>query len=206
MLVQRIFYFIKTLERESSPIKCDVQLRKCLSEYFAYKDPSYELSQLDIEVLLSCYKDRWDAIIDCEDDYTRNPSAVNALWIDLSRELEPFTDISYLKILIYTLTNDSDLNDLSPLTETVNLFNFYLGYGGTTLYRKWSFCGHLRAREYELSTHRSLLRKLSPFTIEELARLKLCKQTSREVSFNTERFTNFWDFMRKKVFPHLSDQ
>lgn len=206
MLVQRILDFINTLEKENQLISCDVTLRERLFLYFSHKVPRNNLNGDDIQFLISIYKLRWEAIIDSENDYMLNPSAVNQVWIALAKEIEPLANISYLKLLIPTLTNDNDFNDLTLLTETVNLFNFYLGYGNTTLFRKWSLCEHLKTWEFALSTYRSLtVRKLSVITVDELSRLKLCKQTTKHVMIGTEEFDNFWDFIRKKVFVHLSD-
>ncbi|WP_392538711.1 hypothetical protein [Legionella sp. 227] len=205
MLVQQILDFIKTLEKEGTPIPCDKVLSECLSERFSKKPAGSKLTSDDLHFLLTCYKSRWEAIVDKDDDYTRNPSASNLAWIALAKELAPLAKINYLKILIPTLSNEKDLNDFSSLNETVNLFNFYLGHGGKTLYRKWSFCKHLENRQFTLSTYRSD-RKLTAVTIDELARLKLCKVTAREVSVNDEHFKNFWDLLRKKVFVNLSAQ
>ncbi|KTD14698.1 hypothetical protein Lgra_0729 [Legionella gratiana] len=206
MLVQRILELISNLEHEDNPITSDVLLLQRLSEHFSKRSADEDLNNEDIQFLLDCYKSRWDVIIDSENDYTLNPSSANQLWINFARELEPIAKRSYLKILIPTLTNDIDLNDFSPLTETVNLFNFYLGYGGTTLYRKLSFCRHLERWQFTLSTYRNVTdRTLSVVTIDELARLKLCNQTARKVTIDTEIFDNFWDLMRKKVFIHLID-
>lgn len=202
MLVQRILDFIKTLEQESKLIPCDARLYVCLMERFSKRKPADELTPNDLQFLLACYKSRWDSIFDKEDDYTRHTSPINQHWIDLARELAPLAKINYLKILIPTLTNETDLNDFSSLTETVNLFNFYLGEGGKTLYRKLSFCKHLESKQFELSTYRADGR-LSIVTIDELTRLKLCKHTQREVSIDSERFNNFWDLLRKKVFVNL---
>lgn len=201
MLVQRILDFIETLEKESTLTPCDQKLRECLADRFSKCKPTDTLNQDDFFFLLVCYKTRWEAIVD-DDDYMLNPSAINLYWIDLARELGPVVKINYLKILIPTLTNEKDLNDFSSLNETVNLFNFYLGHGGKTLYRKWSFCKHLEHLQFELSTYRGD-RKLYVVTVDELARLKLCKQTTLEVSVGSEIFENFWDLMRKKVFINL---
>ncbi|QLZ67491.1 hypothetical protein FOLKNPGA_00262 [Legionella sp. PC1000] len=202
MLVQRILDFIQTLEKENPLILCDAKLHECLSGRFSKRGPSDNLTHDDFNFLLTCYKSRWEAIVDRDDDYTRNPSVINQHWIDLAKELAPLVRINYLKILIPTLINEKDLNDFSSLDETVNLFNFYLGHGGKTLYRKLSFCKHLESWQFELSTYREN-KKLSVVTVDELARLKLCKQTSREVAVDSERFKNFWDLMRKKVFVNL---
>ncbi|QMT58907.1 hypothetical protein [Legionella sp. PC997] len=201
MLVQRILDFIETLEKESTLTPSDQKLCECLVDHFSKCKPTDTLSQDDFLFLLARYKTRWEAIID-DDDYMLNPSAINLHWIDLARELGQVLQTNYLKILIPTLTNEKDLNDFSSLNETVNLFNFYLGYGDNTLYRKLSFCKHLEKWKFELSTYRSD-KRLSVVTIDELARLKLCKQTEREVSVDSEIFKNFWDLMRKKVFVNL---
>ncbi|KTD58438.1 hypothetical protein Lsai_1045 [Legionella sainthelensi] len=207
MLVQRILDFIRSVEEVEEPILCDVSLCDHLSIYFSKKSPDDNLNKEDIQFLLDCYKSRWGVVVDTENDYTLNPSRVNQIWIDFARELEPIAKRNYLKILIPTLTNEIDLNDFSPLTETVNLFNFYLGYGGNTLYRKLSFCRHLERWQFALSTYRNITdRTLSVVTIDELTRLKLCKQTTKKVTIDSEVFDNFWDLMRKKVFIHLNDK
>ncbi|HHF7366999.1 TPA: hypothetical protein ACPSKY_002123 [Legionella bozemanae] len=205
MLVQRILDFIQTLEREGNLSSCDAKLHECLFERFSKRIAGDDLTRDDFFYLLACYKSRWEAIVDRDDDYTRNPSTINQHWIDLAKELAPLVRINYLKILIPTLVNEKDLNDFSSLDETVNLFNFYLGHGEKTLYRKLSFCSHLESWQFELSTYRAD-KKLSVVTVDELARLKLCKQTSREVSVNSESFKNFWDLMRKKVFVRLRNR
>ena len=204
MLVQRILDLISTLEKEGTPVQCDKVLSECLSERFS-KRAREKLTNADVHFLLTCYKNRWEAIVDKDDDYTRNPSASNQAWICLAKELAPLAQINYLKILIPKLKNDKDLNDFSSLDETANLFNFYLGHGGKTLYRKLSFCEHLERRNFTLSTYRAD-RKLAAVTIDELARLKLCKVTTREVTVGDERFKNFWDLMCKKVFVNLRAQ
>lgn len=206
MLVQRILDLIRSVEEVEEPILCDVSLCDHLSVYFSKRSPDDSLNKDDIQFLLDCYKSRWGVIIDSENDYTLNPSSVNQLWIAFARELEPLAKRSYLKILIPTLINEIDLNDFSPLTETVNLFNFYLGYGDNTLYRKLSLCRHLERWQFALSTYRNVSdRTLSVVTIDELARLKSCKQTTKKVAIDYEVFDNFWDLMRKKVFMHLRD-
>lgn len=208
MLVQRILDFIKNLEREDKPIPCDVVLRESLWTRFSYKPSSVLLDADDIEFLIECFKNRWEAIVDSKNDYTLNPSTVNLSWINLAKDLEvKVPQLGYLKILIPKLINDRDFNDFTALIETVNLFNFYLGRDGCTLFRKWSLCEHLKNHDFFLSTHRSFTnRKLSIVSIDELARLKQCKQTSRQVSIGSEIFDNFWDLLRKKVFVRLKDK
>lgn len=207
MLVQRILELIRNLREERKLIACDVSLCDFIFSRFSKKALGESLDKEDIHFLLDCYKNRWEAIIDTENDYTLNPSRINQLWIDFARELESSANRNYLKILIPTLINEKDINDFSPLTETVNLYNFYLGYGGNTLYRKLSFCQHLERWQFALSTYRHITeRTLSVVSVEELTRLKLCKHTSKKVTINDESFENFWDLMRKKVFVHLADR
>ena len=203
MFVQRILEFIIQCEKEGSPILCDVKLRADLFKYFSKMPAEKELNFEDIQFLNNCYKIRWEAIIDSENDYTRSSSKINQHWIDLAKKLEPLTQKSYLKILMPTITNDRDLNDFSLLTETVNLFNFFLGYGDSVLYRKLSFCRHLESREFVLSTFRTD-KKLSVVTVDELARLKLCKEIKKQVSIGSDSYDSFWDLMRKRVFVGLS--
>lgn len=206
MKVHRVLEFIKSLVEQDTPVSCDAELCESLSAQFSKSPIDEYLNKKDLEFILDCYKSRWDVISDSENDYTFSASSANQLWINFARDLEPIAKRNYLKILIPTVTNDRDFNDFSPLNETVNLFNFYLGYDGTTLYRKFSFCNHLYRLQFVLSTYRNgAERALSIVTVEELARLKLCRETTRKVTIGIEAFENFWDLLRKKVFVHLRD-
>ncbi|HAT8180248.1 TPA: hypothetical protein JA361_12510, partial [Legionella pneumophila] len=152
--------------------------------------------------VLQCFSERW--IADSESDYLLNPSGTNQIWIKFAHEMETFTGKNYLQILLPHITNQFDFNNLTPLTETVRLENFYLGYDGRTLYRKRGLCEHLLDSQLELSTCRALKTKqFEAITVEELTRLYRGKHCSGEFSIDNEKFANFWDFLYKKTFPRM---
>lgn len=205
MLVQHIRKFIKELGESKSPIPCDKKFVTILSERFSHRDDPETLTHDDIQFILQCFRERW--IADTDTDYLINPSAVNQIWIKFAHELEPFSEKNYLQILLPHITNQVDFNNLTPLSETVRLENFYLGYDSKTLYRKRGLCEHLLDNQFELSTCRTLsIKKFEPFTIEELTRLYRSSQSKAEFSISEERFDNFWDFLKKKVFPRMQSK
>ncbi|HAT8119132.1 TPA: hypothetical protein JA334_15885, partial [Legionella pneumophila] len=131
MLVQDIRRFLDEL-RESKPIfPCDKRLSTILLERFSHRERQEELTSDDIQFILQCFGERW--IADSESDYLLYPSRANQIWVKLAHEIEPLTDKNYLQILLPHITNQFDFNNLTPLTETVRLENFYLGYDGKTL-------------------------------------------------------------------------
>lgn len=204
MLVKRVLIFIKDLKELSAFKTHNSFFHDNFEEIFSDRYPHLQLDSDDIQILLSCFKSRWKKIVDTEIDYTLNSGVVNQKWIQFAKDLAPFTEKSYLQILIPDITNSVDYNNLSQLSETVRLENFYLGHSKNVLYRKRGLCEHLIEKQFLLSTCRDLrTRKLSALSVEELTRLKSSKQINSEFSIKDEQFTNFWDFLRKKVFIKL---
>lgn len=205
MLVQDIRRFLDEL-RESKPIlPCDKRLSTILLERFSHRERQEELTSDDIQFILQCFGEQW--IADSESDYLLYPSRANQIWVKLAHEIEPLTDKNYLQILLPHITNQFDFNNLTPLTETVRLENFYLGYDGKTLYRKRGLCEHLLNNQFELSTCRTLKTKqFELITIEELTRLYRGKYCNGEFSIDKEKFDNFWDFLYKKTFPRMQSK
>lgn len=209
MKVQRILEFIKELHKEEKMwAKYDAKLLAKVSKQFEEKDPKGFLKNDDIIFLKQCYARRWHQIQleEPEHDYTLSNSAIELKWVNFAKDLEAVAKSSYLKILMPTITNDADPYDNSALTETVTMSNFYLAANGTILCRKRSLCDYLLAHEFVLSTSKDS-KQAVVFTLDELSRLKRCKVSlpfSIENEVETEHFTDFWDFMRKKVFTCLS--
>ncbi|WP_277619306.1 hypothetical protein [Legionella norrlandica] len=205
MLVEQIHRFISELKESKELSPSDEKFTVILLERFMLRADQDPLTSDDIQFVLKCFKERAAQIIDDDnDDYLLNPSTVNQIWVSFAHEIAPFTGKNYLQILLPCITNQVDFNNLTPLTETAHLENFYLGYDKKTLYRKRGLCEHLLGNKLELSTCRKLhFRKLEQVTIEELARLSRSKQQNANFSINEEKFDNFWDFLQKKVFPNL---
>ena len=206
MLVQRILKFLKDLKDHGTLSDCDAQLYKTLFERFSGIHSTKILTSDDVDFVVHCFSLRWKVIIDDKNgDYTLNPIGVNLVWIELAKEFSSLTNRNYLYLLIPTVGNTVDYNNLSLLSETVNPENLYLGSDNTTVYRKRGLCEHLIKERFRLSTCRDLhTRTLSPFSIVELSRLQSCTQPHGEFSINeTEHFTSFWDFLEKKTFIRL---
>lgn len=208
MLVQRILKFITDLNTFNELSPCDLKLYTSLKERFLDKDPLSDINGDDFNYIVECYAYRWQQTVDdSEYDYTFNPVGINQEWVEFAKELAPFIEKNYLYLLIPVITNSTDYNNLSLLSETTRLENFYLGQDSKTLYRKRGLCEHLISKNFKLSTCRDLhTRKLSPMTIEELSRLQACKQTNGAFSIESEGFSSFWDFLQKKVFIRLYEK
>ncbi|CEG55787.1 hypothetical protein [Legionella fallonii] len=207
MLVQSILKFIEDLTKFKNLPSTDVRILDSLRSRIGYRPKDEQLADTDLQFLLDCFYIRWEETIDTEYDYMLNPGVINQRWIAFAKELAPFTDKNYLQILLPTVTNTVDFNNLTALTETVRLQNFYLGHANRVLYRKRGLCEHLIDKNYALSTCRELRSsKLSALSIKELSRLQYCKQENGEFSVDGEFFIDFADFLRQKVFTRLQDQ
>lgn len=206
MLVQSILTLINDLKKFTSLLPYEIDLLNAITDLVKGRAADESLKTIDFQMLIHCFKTRWENIAN-EDDYMVNTKGVNQRWIAFAIELAPFTNKNYLQILLPTVTNTVDYNNLTSLTETVRLQNFYLGSGNRVLYRKRGLCEHLIEHHYVLSTCRELnTRKLYPMTIEELSRLHACKQTDGQFSIGDEEFADFWGFLRKKVITRLQFQ
>lgn len=182
MLIQNILMFIEDLKGLRDLISCDIHLYSGLVSRFGCRAPDEQLTVADTKFVLECFKKRWLRIVDTENDYMLNAEMANQKWIQLAKDLAPFTYKSYLQILIPSLTNTVDFNNLSLLTETVRLENFYLGQDNKVLYRKRGLCEHLIEQQFVLSTCRTLrTRKLNAMSVEELSRLQSSRQ--KKLSF-----------------------
>lgn len=204
MLVQSVLQFIENLKQFTDLIPSDRQLRIALINHFKQRRGEDFLGSHDIQFILDCYKKRWLEVINSSHDYTLNPAGINQIWIQFAKDFAPDTNRKYYQILLPTVTNTVDFNNLSQLTETERMDNFYLDQEGVTLYRKRGLCERLLNSQFLLSTCRDLsVKRVSFLTVDELARLKVCKQINGEFSINDEKFGSFWDFLQKKVFPQL---
>ncbi len=214
MLVQDILDFLDSLKKHGQLISCDTVLFRSLTDHFYLKNPQQKLDLNDIAFVESCFVKRWQEIVDDKHgDYTLHPEGVNQLWIELAKKIAPLANKNYLNVLIPTITNTRDFNNLSPLSETVRLENFYLGHDRITLFRKRGLCEHLITVRFKLSTCRDIhTRTLSPLTIDELYRLQSGKHPTASFNLESEdgkekeHFTNFWDFLKKKTFPRLQEK
>ena len=216
MKVQRISQYIDELRKEEIQAEGDAVLLDSISSYFINKPSETPLDKQDIIFLIECFKTRWDSERGKEHDYTLSNSPIELKWVNLAKELGAYADIPYLKILMHTITNNTDPHDGSALTETETMTNFYLANKGTLLCRKRSLCDHLLDHGLELATSRSTEAAVI-FTLEELSNLKRCKVSSvfsvetkidtnqngvKEKLKITEYFTSFWDFLQRKIFAH----
>ncbi|MBL7480630.1 hypothetical protein [Legionella bononiensis] len=207
MLVFRVIQLTQELGASGTLIPCDTRLNQSIIAQFKNREQAATISPADVQFLLKSYKERWNSVIDTEDDYTLNCQGINQIWISFAQELAEFTGMHLYQVLIPSITNLKDFNNLTFLTETTRMENFYVGHGGKTLYRKRGFCEHLLNNGLRLSTYRDISNtKLNLVTIDELSRLKSCKQTNGDFKIGSEVFVNFWDFMNRKVFPHLLDR
>lgn len=205
MLVQRILQFLKELMQHGELSHSDTQLYKALSDRFSETNPQKKLDSEDILFVSNCFLSRWQAVIDDNKyDYTLNPIGINLIWISFAKELAPQIGKGYLNILIPTVTNTVDYNNLTQLSETVNLENLYVGLDNITIYRKRGLCDHLIKENFRLSTCRNLHTKtLSALSVVELSRLQSCVQPKGDFFIGSDHFISFWDFLKKKAFIRL---
>jgi hypothetical protein len=206
MLVERIKKFIDDLNTaHGGPYHTEIY--NLLTAYFAEKEVDSVLTEEDLDFLIEQFKARYFLIKYTDNDDTLNPDGVNALWIELAKDLASYTKKNYIQILFPDATNTVDPLSQKKLEYTDNTDNLYWGYGYRTLHRKRSLCEHLIENKYELSTRRKVdTNALSSVSIEELTRLKTCKRSAKSVfSIGSESFTSFWDFLQKKVFPKLNE-
>ncbi len=205
MLIRIILKFIRELKGRNDLIPCDILLCESLEKNFSHRDPQQLLNTDDIQFLLNCFECRSEQIASgFENDYMLNTGVANQRWTQLAKDLALLTSYSYVQILLPAITNTVDFNNLSLLTETERPENFYLGHDNKTLYRKRGLCEHLIKNQFFLSTCRDLsTNKLSAMSVEELTRLQSCKQVNGAFSIGDELFSNFWNFLQKKVFTQL---
>ena len=185
----------------------DKDLLARLQNKFLGSDTQKNISESDVKFILNIYQMRWKA--DSESDYLLDPSGVNEVWIKFGRKLALCLNKSDLEVLLPTIPNKLDFNNSSPLNETKNLDNFFLGSNGV-LYRKRSFCEYLMStsNRYLTITRNRETKEKTALTITELSRLKGCKQVIGEFTITSinETFVNFWDFLEKKIFPTLQSK
>lgn len=204
MLVQSVLQFIRSLNESTEQISVDKQLYLDLEKHFRHRNGGDSIDSNDIQFILDCYKTRWLQIFKTPLNYTLNTFGINEIWIQFAKNLALCCDKKYYQILFPTVTNTVDFNNLSQLSETEGPDNFYLDQDGLTLYRKRGLCERLLNNQFSLSTCRDLpVKKVSSLGVDELSQLKVCQQAKGEFSIREEKFTNFWDFMQKKVFPNL---
>lgn len=204
MIVQRILILIERLKQSDALIACDDLLCDALITRFSARNPQDTLLEEDLTCLIDWFAYRWQEIQDSPSDYTLNPLGTNVHWIAFAKSLASVTDKSYLNVLIPSATNTIDFNNLSLLSETTRLENFYLGHDKAVLYRKRALCEHLIKVHFKLSTCRDIhTRKLSAMSINELSRLQSCQQPNGAFSIENEHFISFWDFLEKKTFTRL---
>ncbi|MCL9685789.1 hypothetical protein [Legionella maioricensis] len=205
MLVLDVLIFINDLKDANNLISCDVVFCNASIKRFAYRDPVEPLNTDDIQFLIDTFKHRRKEIkAGFENDYTLNMGEANQKWIQFAKDLASSAQKNYVQILFPDISNNVDFNNLSLLTETERPENFYLGQDNRTLYRKRGLCEHLIKQNFILSTRRVLnSNKLSAMSVEELTRLQSCRQVNGDFSIGEESFTNFWDFLQKKVFTRL---
>lgn len=196
-------------------IRCDQDLYIQLSQRFAERENSSELTIEEYQFLKEQFKTRWLSVKDRIGDYTLNNTGANELWYSLAKDLASALNETYVKILFPDVINTVDYHDLTPLTDTAHPENFYLGYcpneSYSVLYRKSSLCDHLQKHQFILSTIQSEKNNTPrALRVEELARLKFSKQTEHKVSIqeaessNKEEFASFWELLILKVFPKLN--
>jgi len=203
MLAERIKKFISDLESKRG-LPVDEEIHKLLVSYFATKNSKSTLNEVDYHFLEVQFAKRWAAVKLTSNDYTRNPEGANQVWISLAKELAPCVSKSYIKILFPDVLNMEDPISLSPLNDTTNTDNLYLGHFGRVLYRKFGLCQYLIEKDFVLSTRRKLdSNEPRTLTVEELARLK--SSTSREVEILKIKYVNFWEFLNAQVFTKLND-
>ena len=215
MLVKDILVFIKELKGLENLTPCDIHLHDTFVERFGHRSPQEKIKFEDVQWLLQSFKYRCMQVIDTEYDYTLNADECNQKWIQfakelapIAKELAPHTNMSFLEIILPIKTNTVDYNNLSLLSETTRLVNFYIGQDRTVLYRTRGLCEHLIKQKLVLSTCRDIrTRKLSPLSIDEMTRLESSSHVKNKFSINEDEFfDNFWDFLRKKVFPKLQSK
>lgn len=207
MKVQHLLEFIRELHEEVIQAKCDASILHAIHSRFKELNPENRLNEDDIGFIVKCYASRWEKVQGKEHDYTLSDFNIDQQWVNFAKTLSAETKIPYLKILMPTITNEHDPHDNSALTETSTMTNFYLANGGTILCRKRSLCDYLLDHKFELVTGKGS-KKGIVFTLDELSCLQRCRVYSPfaiQSDIQTEHFSSFWDFMKKKVFVRLSE-
>lgn len=205
MLVINVLKFIEELNQLNGVSLFDQMIIGKLNQRFKEKNSEMPLTHEDQLYLLKCFEQRWRNLFQTENSYTLNQNSENKIWIEFSKQFALFTKKNYLHLLMPTVKNHLDYNDLSNLNETVRIENFFLSSDGAVLYRKRAFCELLISNQYQLAIKRlPHNNKLSPLTIDELYSFSINSNIKNEFLIDDEHFYNFWDFLRKKVFSKLS--
>ena len=203
MFFHRVTEFITLLRDSSALSHSDQVFLEQLEKHFCLI-PLGELASEDLVWLQSIFAQRWQLVVDTPDDYTFNPSGVNAHWILFARQLAKATGKTDLQILIPVVTNIADPILFQKHAECEELRAFYLGEDGETLHRTRGLYEFLQKKQ-PLSTFNDL-RKYTPrpLSLRELLRIR-SKQGELRFDVMGSTYINFWDYLKRGVIPGFSN-
>lgn len=199
-----IIEFIKQLRANEFLAEYDQLFLASFTEKFQSIKPTDILTSHQLDWIQGVFTDRWSSIADKpEVDYTFNPSGNNACWIKLARHLAPTIGISFLQILIPTVTNIVDPNTLQEHAENADLRMLYVGAGDKTIYSLNGLINGSIKNKVFFSYHRSEdIKKYvpHPLSLRELSRLR---SKTEHVAFDIvgKHYACFWEYFIHQVVP-----
>lgn len=206
ILTSRILTFISALvELEPTLPDYDFEFLDAFhKKYYPDQAISQEITAEDFKWILKRYEERWNLIVDTQNDYTFYPEGINTPWVLLARDLEVEFNLSYILILMPTLVNQLEPSRLTPLSQIVDPRNIYRSNNniwhqqkalGEAILQNNAFCGIIDDPKKK-TRYRAL-------TIEECFRIRSKRGNELEVNAGDGMiYASFWDFILRKSTPH----
>jgi len=205
MLVRQIKEFAKQLQISKKSSDFDQAFACGIEGYFIDAKDSELLNTDEIAFIMHIFQQRWHKVVDTENDYTVNVSAINSVWMNLAHQLAN-AHKNYLQILIPVISNTLDPNLLTRLSDCTELRGFYLSDDGTTLHRVRGLFERMQ-NKHSFSTYVSssnyLPRSLS---LQELSRIGAKTGEDLQFDFQNISYKNFWHYLTSKIASEWSSK
>ncbi|CDZ77938.1 hypothetical protein BN59_02232 [Legionella massiliensis] len=217
MLVRQLREFILSLSQIKINLSAsdNLFLAELQEKFQAYLVPNVleqpleevVIPQEDIDWLVELYAKRWRNVEDGIDDYTFDSTGNNAPWVAFAKELGKDLKKFYVTILIPTLVNDIDPNNLSRLNQILDPRSIYISKN-KTWHRLWALHEELQKPDgvFGILDKPKSIRPRA-LTLDELRRISL-KRGGEELVFTEAdgiTYTRFWDYIVRKVLPSLQN-
>lgn len=205
MVGLRLVDFIHQLRSSPAITEYDQKFLSSFNRISASFNPAENLSTTQLKWLEQAFENRWKAIINSvEEHYTSNQDDSNKYWIKLAKDMASSVSKTHVQILMPTVTNKQDANNLEYLADC-ELEDLFLSEDGTTLYsirgieanfQKGFFYTYLNTESGKYVQR--------PLSLGEWSMIKL-KAKGRPAEVGDASYTCAWDYIAQVVFPKLSE-
>ncbi|MDI9819555.1 MULTISPECIES: hypothetical protein [unclassified Legionella] len=214
MLVHRVHEFINALVSiEDELEEIDQKLLSRFQE--KYPLPADRLGHNNIRVnvndslneeqlnwIQECFATRWQEIADKPADYTFNLRANNIHWVRLAKDLAAELGKPYLCVLIPTITNLTDPDRFTRLTEQQELRYIYLDEDGNwrTIEGLFEYTKEKPSVNFCIY---DISERLKPraLTLKELFRIRAKASEEFVKRSGKEVYASFWDYLLREIVP-----